>query len=136
MGYQNQEIWEQPHGWQIHARAASTLRSKTGIRNPISECEDLNYSKDVPCFNWFEVDDSSNNTINNPDKTTKLLDGVKLTGWHPHHYRLDHTRYHNLINAGGDNVRAGDLFPNYQEALLSQKMEELPEELKPEFGFI
>jgi len=140
MGFQTKEIFEQPHGWQLHARPSSTLRSKKGLRHNIAEMSeqnpesDLEFESALPKFNWFEK--TSKNSTDHPDIPNKLLDGVKLAGWHPHHQRLPWTRYHNMINSAGQNIRGGDLFPNYQEALLADKLEELPEEVKPSHNFV
>ena len=41
-----------------------------------------------------------------------------------------------MINSAGQNIRGGDLFPNYQESLLADKLEELPEEVKPSHNFV
>ena len=117
VGFQNKTIWEQPHGWQLHCKPTAMLKSKNGVRE-LEIDSGLENSDKVPRYVWLEKKERNESLEDTPDCVNKLVAGVELKGTHPHHHRLDWTKYENLFNNAGEHIKAGDLFPNYQEALL------------------
>lgn len=143
VGFINKTVWEQPHGWQIHARPDFSLRSKNGIRSSISKNDSnpqtLNQNQKVPKYNYFIKRSEENNNLlhktQKDDVPSKWLEDIELKGTHPSHYRLPYTKYENMINSAGYNFKGGDIYPNYQESMLADKLTENPPPLDSEYKF-
>jgi len=81
-GYQNNEIWEQPHGWQLHARPSFMLKSKSGYgRKPVCSKNTFSKLEDVPKYNYLTLRKEEMSRSRKDDTPSEFLKEVELRGF-------------------------------------------------------
>merc|ERR1711963_359697 len=95
VGFQNKDIWEQPHGWQLHTHPNFMLKSKNGLK--IKNQEDTSASEpglerlaNLPNYNFLSKRKTKLSKAAEDNIPNELLKNVELNGIHPTNLRLEY----------------------------------------------